>query len=523
MEERKIGFEDSGAKEKGCDQNKMNHLGMIVKAEIRKKLSIFGEFKPEKLIGLYHGEMMKGDDLNALVITKSNSSQFKVWALRVSYLLLLWTIMAVYCKGIGDEFKPTFFNTDHSAISHSFPPQRIYENNGYLMVSSNGGLNQMRAGICDMVAIARYLNVTFIVPELDNTSFWNDHSQFQDIFDVDYFINSLRDEVQILKELPPQMKQKIETESLYSMPPISWSNITYYSQVILPRIKTYGVVHFTKTDARLANNGIPDEVQRLRCRVNYQALRFTPPIEQLAKKIVRILKERGPFLSLHLRYEMDMIAFSGCNEGCNQQEIDELTRMRYAFPWWKEKEINSEKKRRDGLCPLTPEETTLTLQAFGIDPNIQVYIAAGDIYKSERRMETLKNAFPNLVKKETILDASELEPFQNHSNQMAALDYYVTIESDIFVPSFNGHMAELVEGHRRYLGFRKTIILDRKVLVELIDLYKNGTLKWEQFSSLVKATHADHVGKPTTRKLVPGKPKLEDYFYTNPQECLPPL
>jgi ATP/ADP translocase len=29
--------------------------------------------------------------------------------------------------------------------------------------------------ICDMVAIARYLNVSLIVPELDNTSFWNDY------------------------------------------------------------------------------------------------------------------------------------------------------------------------------------------------------------------------------------------------------------------------------------------------------------------------------------------------------------
>lgn len=70
---------------------------------------------------------------------------------------------------------------------------------------------------------------------------------------------------------------------------------------------------------------------------------------------------------------------------------------RYAYPWWKEKEIDSEKKRAEGMCPLTPEETALTLRALDIDPNIQVYIAAGDIYKSEKKMTSLKEAFPNLV------------------------------------------------------------------------------------------------------------------------------
>ena len=42
------------------------------------------------------------------------------------------------------------------------------------MVSCNGSLNQMRAAICDMVTIARFLNVTLVVPELDKASFWAD-------------------------------------------------------------------------------------------------------------------------------------------------------------------------------------------------------------------------------------------------------------------------------------------------------------------------------------------------------------
>lgn len=93
-------------------------------------------------------------------------------------------------------------------------------------------------------------------------------------------------------------------------------------------MQKYKVVRLDKTDARLANNGVPLDIQRLRCRVNFSALRFTYQIEELGRTIVRILRERGPFLVLHLRYEMDMLAFSGCTHGCNIEEADELTRMR---------------------------------------------------------------------------------------------------------------------------------------------------------------------------------------------------
>ena len=94
-------------------------------------------------------------------------------------------------------------------------------------------------------------------------------------------------------------------------------------------MKKEKAIRFNKTDTRLANNGLPLKMQKLRCRANYESLKFTPRIEELGQKVVRLLKEKGGFLVLHLRYEMDMLAFSGCSHGCTDAETDELTKMRY--------------------------------------------------------------------------------------------------------------------------------------------------------------------------------------------------
>ncbi|KAK4257278.1 hypothetical protein QN277_006887 [Acacia crassicarpa] len=503
-----------------------------------KKCDDFAE-KRDKLRGRLMGLKTLGENRveklkNSMAV--SSRSKMKLWMIRATTSVLLWTCI-VQLTALGDIWGPRVLKGWPSCFTHEsaavvmdaelpstpvrvLPPKRVYKNNGYLMVSCNGGLNQMRSAICDMVAIARYLNVTLIVPELDKASFWADPSEFQDIFDVDHFITSLRDEVRILKELPPRLKLRVEHGLHYSMPPISWSDISYYKNQILPLIQKYKVVHLNRTDARLANNGQPLDMQKLRCRVNFSALRFTSQIEELGRKVIRLLRQNGPFLVLHLRYEMDMLAFSGCTQGCNSDEVEELTRMRYAYPWWKEKVINSDLKRKDGLCPLTPEETALTLRALDIDQNIQIYIAAGEIYGGQRRMASLAKEYPRLVRKETLLEPSDLQFFQNHSSQMAALDYLVSLESDIFVPTYDGNMAKVVEGHRRYLGFKKTILLDRKLLVVLIDQYHNGVLNWEEFSSAVKRAHASRMGSPSKRIVIPDRPKEEDYFYANPEECL---
>ncbi|KAG6398414.1 hypothetical protein SASPL_139874 [Salvia splendens] len=500
------------------------------------------ESHPQWNVGM---NILGGKEVAETMYLRLSHARMKLWILRLITTLLIW-ICIMQFVAVGEDWGPKLLKSwpscsippiMHDATNVSsflpkrphLPPKRVYNNNGYLVVSCNGGLNQMRAAICDMVSIARHLNITLIVPELDKTSFWADPSDFQDIFNVDHFILSLRDEVRILKELPPRLKRRVERGMFHELPPVSWSNLSYYHQqvglldgriTILPLLKRHKVVRLNKTDARLANNGLPLEVQKLRCKVNFNALRFTAPIQELGRKVVGMLRRKGSFLVLHLRYEMDMLSFSGCTRGCNTNEINELTAMRYSNPGWKEKVIDPNLKRKDGLCPLTPEETALVLRALGIDPNVQIYIAAGEIYGGKRRLKSLTNAFPNLVTKEILLEPSDLSFFKNHSSQMAALDYLVSLESDVFVPTYDGNMARVVEGHRRYLGFKKTILLNRRILVGLIDQYNQGTLSWDEFSFHVKEAHENRVGSPKKRAIISDRPKEEDYFYSNPQECL---
>lgn len=72
----------------------------------------------------------------------------------------------------------------------------------------------------------------------------------------------------------------------------------------------------------------------------------------------------------------------------------------------------------------------------------------------------------------------------------------------------------------RFLGFRRSVLLDRQKLVGFIDLYNNKTISWNNFASSVQETHRNRVVQPSCRQKLENKPKEEDYFYANPHECL---
>lgn len=56
-------------------------------------------------------------------------------------------------------------------------------------------------------------------------------SNFEDIFDLRHFIDSLRDEVRIVRRLPKNFSRKYGYKPL-EMPPVSWSNEKYYLEQV---------------------------------------------------------------------------------------------------------------------------------------------------------------------------------------------------------------------------------------------------------------------------------------------------
>ncbi|GAV83255.1 O-FucT domain-containing protein [Cephalotus follicularis] len=395
---------------------------------------------------------------------------------------------------------------------------------GYLLVHTNGGLNQMRAGICDMVAVARIINATLVVPELDKRSFWQDSSNFSDVFDEDHFINVLANDVKVLKKLPKELSTATRAVKHFR----SWSSMDYYQDEIASMWDDYQVIRAAKSDSRLANNNLPPDIQKLRCRACYEALRFAPRIEAIGKLLVDRMRSYGPYIALHLRYEKDMLAFSGCTQGLSPAEAEELKTIRENTAYWKVKDIDSDEQRSKGYCPLTPKEVGIFLTALGFPSNTPIYIAAGEIYGGDAHMADLQSRYPMIMSKEKLASIEELEPFINHASQMAALDYIVSVESDVFIPSYSGNMARAVEGHRRFLGHRKTITPDRKALVRLFDKIELGSLKEGKNSSIrIIEMHKKRQGSPRKRKgPISGTKGMdrfrsEEAFYVNPlPDCL---
>ncbi|KAK4483612.1 hypothetical protein RD792_010811 [Penstemon davidsonii] len=391
---------------------------------------------------------------------------------------------------------------------HFAPAVRERFSNGYLLIATSGGLNQQRTGITDAVVVARILNATLVVPELDHNSYWKDESDFLNIFDVDWFISYLAKDVPIVKRVPVKVMKSMEKPP-YTMRVPRKSEPDYYLEQVLPILLRRRVVQLTKFDYRLAND-LDEDLQKLRCRVNYHALRFTKSIRNLGQKLVMRMKKMAKrFIAVHLRFEPDMLAFSGCYYGGGDKERQELSEIRKR--WETLPELSPDEERTRGKCPLTPHEVGLLLRALGFDNNTYLYVASGEVYGGDETLRPLRELFPNFYTKE-MLAGDELKSLLPFSSRLAAIDYIVCDESDVFVTNNNGNMAKILAGRRRYMGHKRTIKPNAKKLSALFTA--RDKMEWSTFARKVKSCQRGFMGEP--EEMRPGRGEFHEY----PSACI---
>ncbi|KAH0685094.1 hypothetical protein KY289_022846 [Solanum tuberosum] len=411
---------------------------------------------------------------------------------------------------------------------------------GYIQVFLDGGLNQQRMGICDAVAVAKILNATLVIPYLEVNPVWQDSSSFADIFDVDHFISALSNDISIVKELPSDYSwstreyyatgiraTRIKTAPVHA-------SASWYLENVLPVMQSYGIAAIAPFSHRLAFDSQPSDIQHLRCKVNFHALVFVPHVRTLGDALVSRLRSppsldnassatrvhnrendragAGKYVVLHLRFDKDMAAHSACDFGGGKAE--KLALAKYRQVLWQGRVLNSqftdEELRGQGRCPLTPEEIGLLLSALGFNNSTHLYLASHKVYGGEARISALRQLFPFMEDKKSLASSHELSEVEGKASLLAAVDYYVSMQSDIFISASPGNMHNALLGHRAYKNL-KTI---RPNMTLLGKLFLNKTIEWSEFQQAVQQGHKNRQGQMRIRK-----EKQSIYTYPAP-DCM---
>lgn len=398
----------------------------------------------------------------------------------------------------------------------------------YLVVEANGGLNQQRSSICNAVAVAGLLNATLVIPHFEFNSVWQDPSQFTDIYDEEHFISTLKDHVQVVRQLPEELME-VYNFNITNLPILriqAWATSKYYSEEVYPILTKLRVIRIAPFANRLAMN-VPPNIQFLRCLANYKALRFSQPISTFAKKLVERMIERssntgGNYISVHLRFEEDMVAFSCCVYDGGEAENVEMDLIRKKG-WGNKFEkkahlIKPGLNRVEGKCPMTPLEVGMMLRGMGFSNDTPIYLASGKIFQVEKHLAPLLKMFPRLQTKESLAEPGDLDMFEGYSSRLAALDYLVCLYSEVFVTTQGGNFPHFLMGHRKFMynGHAKTIKPDKSRLALLL---QDTSISWKVFKDQMQAMLAENDRKGIMVPRVKKSNRKSSIFKNPMPEC----
>ncbi|KAI3818961.1 hypothetical protein L1987_12783 [Smallanthus sonchifolius] len=266
----------------------------------------------------------------------------------------------------------------------------------------------------------RLLNASLVIPEIQESTnskgIGSEFKSFSYLYNVDHFITSLRSDVVIVKDLPPELKAARKRKECPIFKPRKSASFDYYIKEVKPKLKQGKLIGLVVIDGGCLQPILPPkwgEYQRLRCRVAFHALHFRQDVLALAHQMLKRLRASGqPYLAYHPGLVRDALAYQGCAD-LFQDVHTELIQYRRA-QMIKQKLVHDEPsvdsyiQKVNGLCPLMPEEVGLLLRAMGYPPTTRNYLAGSERFGGQRVMIPLRAIYTNLVDRSNLCNKYEL-------------------------------------------------------------------------------------------------------------------
>jgi hypothetical protein len=165
--------------------------------------------------------------------------------------------------------------------------------NGFIYAKIYGGFEKIQSSICDLVAVARLLNATLVIPEIQATTrakgISSKFKSFSYLYDEDQFISALSSDVAIVRGLPKDLREARKKIKFPTVSPKNSATPEYYVTEVLPKLSKSKVIGIIINGGKCLQSILPatlEEFQRLRCRVAFHALKFRPEIRALGNQIV---------------------------------------------------------------------------------------------------------------------------------------------------------------------------------------------------------------------------------------------
>ncbi|KAJ1435396.1 GDP-fucose protein O-fucosyltransferase [Sesbania bispinosa] len=293
------------------------------------------------------------------------------------------------------------------------------QTNGFIFVRILGGFHEIRNSIADVVVVARLLNATLAMPEIQSTtSSKGISSQFKSfayLYNEDQFVFSLAKDVKVVRTLPKNLKGARRKKEIPVFKVPHSASPYYYFHHVLPVLKKHSVVELVVSDGGC----LQDEEQFSSDRKSRNfLLRFCRGKRNFFVTSLMLRAPGHPFIAFDPGMTRESLAYHGCAELFQDVHTELIQHKR---SWMLKRgivkgklSVNSAEARLNGSCPLMPEEIGILLRAYGYPKDAIIYVAGGEVFGGQRTLIPLHAMFENVVDRTSLSTPWELIRLYGH-------------------------------------------------------------------------------------------------------------